>query len=47
MLFSFQDAHKFGAQIRKALHDLLQLLSPYQKEPTRTEKTRPEVKKDL
>uniref|UniRef100_A0A671YA96 carnitine O-palmitoyltransferase n=1 Tax=Sparus aurata TaxID=8175 RepID=A0A671YA96_SPAAU len=41
------DAHKFGAQIRKALHDLLQLLSPYQKEPTRTEKTRPEVKKDL
>uniref|UniRef100_A0A4W6G7C6 carnitine O-palmitoyltransferase n=1 Tax=Lates calcarifer TaxID=8187 RepID=A0A4W6G7C6_LATCA len=29
------DTHKFGAQIRKALHDLLQLLSPTQKEPSK------------
>ncbi|GAA6214186.1 carnitine O-palmitoyltransferase 1, liver isoform-like isoform X2 [Lates japonicus] len=41
------DTHKFGAQIRKALHDLLQLLSPNQKEPSKVEESRPEVKKDL
>ncbi|KAG7227812.1 hypothetical protein INR49_013606 [Caranx melampygus] len=41
------DAHKFGAQIRKALHDLIQVLSPNQKEPNKTEGSRPEVKKDL
>uniref|UniRef100_A0A4W6G557 carnitine O-palmitoyltransferase n=1 Tax=Lates calcarifer TaxID=8187 RepID=A0A4W6G557_LATCA len=41
------DTHKFGAQIRKALHDLLQLLSPTQKEPSKVEESRPEVKKDL
>lgn len=40
------DAHKFGAQIRKALHDLLKLLSPAQPEPKKTEASRPEVKKD-
>uniref|UniRef100_A0A8P4KD73 carnitine O-palmitoyltransferase n=1 Tax=Dicentrarchus labrax TaxID=13489 RepID=A0A8P4KD73_DICLA len=41
------DAHKFGALIRKALHDLMQLLSPNHKEPNKTEESRPEVKKDL
>uniref|UniRef100_A0A673AX12 carnitine O-palmitoyltransferase n=1 Tax=Sphaeramia orbicularis TaxID=375764 RepID=A0A673AX12_9TELE len=42
------DAHKFGAQIRKALRDILQLLSPNQqeKEPKKTGESRPEVKKD-
>ncbi|XP_075890507.1 carnitine O-palmitoyltransferase 1, liver isoform-like isoform X2 [Nelusetta ayraudi] len=41
------DARKFGAQIRKALQDLLQLLSPSQKTPSKTEERLPEVKKDL
>uniref|UniRef100_A0AAQ5YSF3 carnitine O-palmitoyltransferase n=1 Tax=Amphiprion ocellaris TaxID=80972 RepID=A0AAQ5YSF3_AMPOC len=40
------DAHKFGDQIRKALHDLIQLLGPNQKEPSKPEESRPEVKKD-
>lgn len=44
--FLLKDAHKFGAQIRKALHDLLKLLSPAQPEPKKTEASRPEVKKD-
>uniref|UniRef100_UPI003AB041B4 carnitine O-palmitoyltransferase 1, liver isoform-like isoform X2 n=1 Tax=Centroberyx gerrardi TaxID=166262 RepID=UPI003AB041B4 len=39
-------AHKFGAQIRKALLDLLQLLCPDQREPTKTAESRPEAKKD-
>lgn len=41
------DAHRFGAQIRKALHDMIQVLSPNQKEPNKTEESRPEVKKNL
>ncbi|KAK2820306.1 hypothetical protein Q5P01_023265 [Channa striata] len=41
------DARKFGAQIRKALHDLMRLLTLNQKEPKRPEETKPEVKKDL
>ncbi|XP_077357890.1 carnitine O-palmitoyltransferase 1, liver isoform isoform X1 [Festucalex cinctus] len=40
-------AHKFGAQITKALHDLLDLMSPGQKEPSKTEESRPEVKKNM
>uniref|UniRef100_A0A7N8XVE6 carnitine O-palmitoyltransferase n=1 Tax=Mastacembelus armatus TaxID=205130 RepID=A0A7N8XVE6_9TELE len=36
----------FGAQIKKALHDLIQLLSPNQKEPNKTEDGQQEVKKD-
>uniref|UniRef100_A0A8C6M297 Carnitine O-palmitoyltransferase n=1 Tax=Nothobranchius furzeri TaxID=105023 RepID=A0A8C6M297_NOTFU len=40
------DAHKFGGQIRKALHDLLKLLSPNLKESNKTDEGRPEVKKD-
>ncbi|XP_026206936.1 carnitine O-palmitoyltransferase 1, liver isoform-like [Anabas testudineus] len=41
------DAHKFGAQIRKALHDLIKLLSPIEKEPNKTEEKKMEVKKEL
>ncbi|XP_074518935.1 carnitine O-palmitoyltransferase 1, liver isoform isoform X2 [Halichoeres trimaculatus] len=41
------DAHEFGAEIQKALHDLLKLLSPNQNESNRTEEKAPEVKKDL
>ncbi|KAM8836472.1 carnitine O-palmitoyltransferase 1, liver isoform 2-T3 [Spinachia spinachia] len=41
------DANKFGAEIRKALRDLLQLLSPEQAEPRRAAARRPELKKDL
>ncbi|XP_060884043.1 carnitine O-palmitoyltransferase 1, liver isoform-like isoform X1 [Labrus mixtus] len=43
------DAHKFGAELMKALHDLLQLLSPnqHQHEPRKTEDKSTEVKKDL
>uniref|UniRef100_A0A665UXA0 carnitine O-palmitoyltransferase n=1 Tax=Echeneis naucrates TaxID=173247 RepID=A0A665UXA0_ECHNA len=41
------DAHKFGAQVRQALLDLMQLLNPKQKEPNKTEESRPEIKKDL
>nr|XP_057917356.1 carnitine O-palmitoyltransferase 1, liver isoform-like isoform X1 [Doryrhamphus excisus] len=42
------DAHKFGAHITKALHDLLELMSPPgQREPSKTEESRPEVKKNL
>uniref|UniRef100_A0A674MKP7 Carnitine O-palmitoyltransferase n=1 Tax=Takifugu rubripes TaxID=31033 RepID=A0A674MKP7_TAKRU len=40
------DARKFGARIRAALHDLMQLLSPNPKEPSKTEANRAEVKKD-
>ncbi|XP_075949741.1 carnitine O-palmitoyltransferase 1, liver isoform isoform X1 [Anarhichas minor] len=40
-------ANKFGAQIRKALRDLLQLLCPNQTQVRKTEVMRPEVKKDL
>lgn len=47
ILSPFKDAHKFGAQIRKALHDLIRLLSPAQKEPNKTEESKTEVKKDL
>uniref|UniRef100_A0A7N8Y3L0 carnitine O-palmitoyltransferase n=1 Tax=Mastacembelus armatus TaxID=205130 RepID=A0A7N8Y3L0_9TELE len=39
-------SQKFGAQIKKALHDLIQLLSPNQKEPNKTEDGQQEVKKD-
>lgn len=46
-LCPFKDAHKFGTLITKALHDLLELLSPGQKEPSKTEESRPELKKDL
>lgn len=41
------DAHRYGAQIRKALHNMIQLLSPNQKQPNKTEESRPEVKKNL
>ncbi|XP_049419022.1 carnitine O-palmitoyltransferase 1, liver isoform-like isoform X1 [Epinephelus fuscoguttatus] len=41
------DAHRFGAAIRKALHDLIQLLMPNQTEPSRRQEKRPEVKKNL
>ncbi|XP_037611378.1 carnitine O-palmitoyltransferase 1, liver isoform-like isoform X2 [Sebastes umbrosus] len=41
------DAHKFGAQIKQALRDLLQLVCPNRPELTKTEKRRPEFKKDL
>ncbi|XP_029312035.1 carnitine O-palmitoyltransferase 1, liver isoform isoform X2 [Cottoperca gobio] len=41
------NARKFGAQIKKALHDLLHLLSPNQTEFNRMEEKRPEVKKNL
>uniref|UniRef100_A0A8C7XT73 carnitine O-palmitoyltransferase n=1 Tax=Oryzias sinensis TaxID=183150 RepID=A0A8C7XT73_9TELE len=40
------DAHKFGDQIRKAVNDLLQLLSPNQKESNKTEESQPKVKKE-
>ncbi|XP_049614233.1 carnitine O-palmitoyltransferase 1, liver isoform-like isoform X1 [Syngnathus scovelli] len=40
-------AHKFGAQIKKALHDLLELMTPGQKEPIKSEERAPEVKKNL
>ncbi|XP_072311809.1 carnitine O-palmitoyltransferase 1, liver isoform-like isoform X1 [Eucyclogobius newberryi] len=40
------DAHKFGCQIKKALHDILYLLSGAQPEPKKSEACRPEVKKD-
>uniref|UniRef100_H2LR59 Uncharacterized protein n=1 Tax=Oryzias latipes TaxID=8090 RepID=H2LR59_ORYLA len=40
------DAHKFGDQIRKAVNDLLQLLSPNQKESSKTEESQPKVKKE-
>lgn len=46
LLILFQDARKFGARIRTALHDLLQLLSPNPKEPSKTEASRAEAKKD-
>lgn len=42
----FQDARKFGAQIRTALHDLIQLLSPTPREPSKTEANQAEVKKE-
>lgn len=41
------DAHKFGDQIRTALQDLLQLLSPIRTECHRAEGGRPDVKKHL
>ncbi|KAL6095118.1 uncharacterized protein ACO6RY_16382 [Pungitius sinensis] len=41
------DANKFGGEIRKALRDLLQLLSPEQAEPRKAAAQRPELKKDL
>ncbi|XP_054625464.1 carnitine O-palmitoyltransferase 1, liver isoform-like isoform X4 [Dunckerocampus dactyliophorus] len=42
------DAHKFGSHITKALHDLLELMSPPgQREPSKTEESPPEVKKNL
>uniref|UniRef100_A0A8D3DZ69 Carnitine O-palmitoyltransferase n=1 Tax=Scophthalmus maximus TaxID=52904 RepID=A0A8D3DZ69_SCOMX len=41
------DAHKFGAEIRKALHDLIQLLSPSHREPSKVGESRHEFKKDL
>uniref|UniRef100_A0A8C6UC83 carnitine O-palmitoyltransferase n=1 Tax=Neogobius melanostomus TaxID=47308 RepID=A0A8C6UC83_9GOBI len=40
------DAHKFGSQIKKALHDIINLLSGAQPEPKKPEAGRPEVKKD-
>ncbi|XP_053196840.1 carnitine O-palmitoyltransferase 1, liver isoform-like [Scomber japonicus] len=40
------DSHKFGAQIRKALQDLIQLIGPNQRESSRTEKSQHEFKKD-
>ncbi|KAF6734808.1 Carnitine O-palmitoyltransferase 1, liver isoform [Oryzias melastigma] len=43
---SYTDAHKFGDQIRKAMNDLLQLLSPNQKESSKTEESQPKVKKE-
>lgn len=46
-IFISQDAHEFGAEIQKALHDLLKLLSPNQNESNRTDEKPPEVKKDL
>uniref|UniRef100_A0AAV2LFX7 Protein kinase domain-containing protein n=1 Tax=Knipowitschia caucasica TaxID=637954 RepID=A0AAV2LFX7_KNICA len=42
----WEDAHKYGHQIKKALHDILNLLSGAQSEPKRPEARRPEVKKD-
>ncbi|XP_061911792.1 carnitine O-palmitoyltransferase 1, liver isoform-like isoform X2 [Entelurus aequoreus] len=41
------DAHEFGFHIKKALHDLLELMSPDQREPSKTEESRPEFKKNL
>lgn len=41
-----KDSHKFGAQIRKALQDLIQLIGPNQRESSRTEKSQHEFKKD-
>nr|XP_040032101.1 LOW QUALITY PROTEIN: carnitine O-palmitoyltransferase 1, liver isoform-like [Gasterosteus aculeatus aculeatus] len=41
------DANTFGGEIRKALRDLLQLLSPEQAEPRKAAAQRPELKKDL
>ncbi|XP_037547327.1 carnitine O-palmitoyltransferase 1, liver isoform isoform X2 [Nematolebias whitei] len=40
------DAHRFGDQIRKALHDLLKLLSLSPKEPNKMAEGRAEVKKE-
>ncbi|XP_042363360.1 LOW QUALITY PROTEIN: carnitine O-palmitoyltransferase 1, liver isoform-like [Plectropomus leopardus] len=40
-------SRKFGTQIRKALNDLLRLLSPNQTEPNKREQKQPEVKKNL
>lgn len=42
----FKDAHKFGAQIRKSLNDLIDLMSPDQRESGGPAETRPQVKKD-
>ncbi|XP_062330180.1 carnitine O-palmitoyltransferase 1, liver isoform-like isoform X2 [Osmerus eperlanus] len=38
------DSHKFGAQIKQALMDLLQLLSPDQREPSRTGRSQHEAR---
>uniref|UniRef100_A0A8C5N893 Carnitine O-palmitoyltransferase 1, liver isoform-like n=1 Tax=Gouania willdenowi TaxID=441366 RepID=A0A8C5N893_GOUWI len=40
------DAHKFGAEIRKAMNDLIQLLSPNQHESSKPEPSSTEAKKD-
>lgn len=41
------DAHRFGDQIRSAMHDLLHLLDPLSKEPNKKEEAKAaEVKKD-
>ncbi|KAM6897668.1 carnitine O-palmitoyltransferase 1, liver isoform 2-T2 [Xenentodon cancila] len=44
--FSETNSHKFGDQIRKALHDLLHLLYPNLKENNKTEECQPKVKKE-
>ncbi|KAL7874868.1 hypothetical protein SRHO_G00058380 [Serrasalmus rhombeus] len=44
------DSHKFGKQIKKALGDLLQLMTNNQKEATRSEQNhspKPQSKKEL
>ncbi|XP_013863731.1 carnitine O-palmitoyltransferase 1, liver isoform isoform X2 [Austrofundulus limnaeus] len=43
---SSTDAHRFGDQIRKALHDLLKLLSLSPEESNKKEESRAEVKKE-
>lgn len=47
LCFPHQDTRKFGAQIRKALNDLMQLLNPNQNEPNKAEEGAPQGKKDL
>lgn len=46
VLSLFKDAHRFGDQITKALHDLLKLLNLSPKEPSKMAEGRAEVKKE-
>lgn len=49
-MFGLQDSHKFGAYIKKALVDLLELLSPEKPDLSKAEQNHsknPQSKKDL
>lgn len=37
ILSELQDSHKFGADIKKALEDLLELMSPEKPDPSKAE----------
>lgn len=46
LLSPLKDAHRFGNQIKVALRDLLNLLDPLSKEPSKKEESKAEVKKE-